>query len=179
MSELYCRIKSGSIKVNNSSPSLWRFWKNVDRDEGPIHPVYGQCWQWIGSRSPRGYGQIASGKKHYRAHRWAYQEFVGPLDNMLVCHHCDNPSCVNPAHLFLGMQLDNQKDMTEKNRQAKGEKNGWAELTERIVLLIRSQWAKRRGRGDPVYGQSALARRFNTTQRNISYIVCRKHWKHI
>lgn len=80
------------------------------------------CWIWMSGRSKSGYGQIKMHGKTTRAHRAAYELFRGPIpDDQLVCHHCDNPPCVNPAHLFLGTHADNHRDRNAKGRQAKGE----------------------------------------------------------
>lgn len=79
----------------------------------------GECWVWTGMRFRTGlpYGRMRS---NVLPHRFAYQHFVGPIpDGLLVCHHCDNPPCCNPAHLFLGTSKDNLRDASRKGRLPK------------------------------------------------------------
>jgi hypothetical protein len=89
-----------------------RFWRFVQRGDA--------CWTWTGSRNEHGYGQIHGGPGVGRpliASRVSWEIHHGPIpDGLLVCHTCDNPSCVNPAHLFLGSHADNGRDMSAKGR---------------------------------------------------------------
>ena len=94
-----------------------RFWAKVNKTDG--------CWVWMASGN-RGYGVIAmpgrSGRMVY-AHRYSYELHYGAFDqSLLVLHHCDNPACVRPDHLFLGTHLDNQQDKVSKGRHSESQK---------------------------------------------------------
>lgn len=90
-----------------------RFWSYVDKR------CPDECWPWTRTRRHRrGYGGVWDGVRWTHAHRVAYRLARGPIpDGMEVCHHCDNPTCCNPRHLFLGTQLDNMRDMDRKGRR--------------------------------------------------------------
>jgi len=76
------------------------------------------CWEWTGAIRG-GYGAVVINKKCYRAHRVAWVIRFGDIPNgMCVCHHCDNPRCVRPDHLWLGTQQENQEDKIRKGRQS-------------------------------------------------------------
>lgn len=126
------------------------------------------CWLWMGSIGWNGYGQF--GRGHIGAHRVSWELHVGPIPpGMFVCHRCDVPSCVNPAHLFLGSSADNSRDMVLKGRSGRGERAGHAKLTSEAVLAIRA--SAQRG--------VALARRFSVSPMTISLIRSRQTWRHL
>lgn len=79
------------------------------------------CWEWKGKRNRRGYGQSTFADKNMRiAHRTMWQFIFGPIPNgLFICHHCDNPPCIRPSHLFLGTHTDNMLDSIIKERFSK------------------------------------------------------------
>ena len=82
------------------------------------------CWNWIGSKHKSGYGHTSRTKSGY-AHRYIYELMIGEIpDGLCVCHHCDNPSCVNPDHMFVGTMADNMHDRDKKGRNNGGRKLG-------------------------------------------------------
>jgi hypothetical protein len=88
---------------------------------------------WSGAKSTAGYGAFHTEEKIELAHRFSYQVFKGHIeDGMFVCHSCDNPSCVNPAHLFTGTHIDNIADMTKKGRAPWKNKSMPREVRARI-----------------------------------------------
>lgn len=102
-------------------PTIVRFWKKVDTS--------GPCWIWTGRCDPDGYGviKLSRTKTTVRAHRYAFELFNGPIDfDVVVCHTCDRPSCVNPAHLYAGTHKTNAADKVARGRW----KNGYVDATE-------------------------------------------------
>lgn len=98
-----------------------------------------ECLVWTGHRV-RKYGRVTLKNKHYITHRLIFQSFIEAIPpGLYVCHHCDNPSCVRPDHLFLGTQFENMKDMKNKKREIKavGEANSHSKLTNKDILEIR------------------------------------------
>lgn len=101
-------VKPGHLALKDE---LERFWTKVQLKGTD------ECWPWIGERF-RGYGtfRLDSGKR-IAAHRYSYTCLIGPIPKgLLACHHCDNPPCCNPRHIFLGTTLDNVRDKIHKGR---------------------------------------------------------------
>lgn len=131
------------------------------------------CWPWSGKTDQNGYGVFYLGGGDYRAPRFAYEvAFDTALGDRFVCHRCDNPRCVNPAHLFLGTSQENTADRQAKGRHARGERQGKAKLTDASVREIRRALSEGAT-------QTAVARRFGVTQATIGYVKQRKIWGHV
>jgi hypothetical protein len=131
------------------------------------------CWDWTGGTVTGGYGSIWHNGKTRRAHRVAYQVFCGPVtDAQDVCHKCDNPGCINPAHLFAGTTAENIADMFAKGRNScsRGSDQHLSKLTENDVVAIRSAEG---------ITQRELAKRYGVHLTVISKVRRREIWKHI
>lgn len=104
-----------------------RFWQYV----APMMDDRG-CWEWAGYRDKDGYGQFTPvHNKPVRAHRYSYEVINWKIPRgLLVCHRCDNPSCVSPSHLFLGTHKDNKLDSISKRRHFDVAKNAQVRATE-------------------------------------------------
>lgn len=141
--------------------------------------IVGRCLEWSGTRNAHGYGSLRVDGRLIRAHRYAWQLCFGPIpDGLDVCHHCDNPPCCNPAHLFLGSASDNGMDMSAKGRHgsrtrpdrvAAGERHGSAKLTVEDVLAIRAK--------AHIRSVSSLAREYGVVRSTIRSIRDEKTWK--
>jgi len=143
-----------------------RFWAKVNKTN--------DCWLWTGCQS-EGYGYIRHNKKSYRTNRVSWELHFGSIPlGLLVCHKCDNPSCVRPDHLFLGTNLENTQDRDRKkrNKSPKGEQHGSAKLTISDILAIRELHTQK-------IQTVEIARRFGVCRSHISEIIHRKFWKHI
>lgn len=155
-----------------------RFWPKVrigGQDE---------CWEWAAARDKNGYGQFWNPNRRTMdlAHRVAYELANGPLPpkkrgefgavGVLVCHRCDNPPCVNPAHLFPGDAVANMRDCVAKgrNRPTQGQRNPRVRLTLDQVQKIRDSYSG-------IYGEkSAIARAYGISTSQVSKILLRQVW---
>lgn len=112
---------------------IQRFWSKVDKSS----PT--GCWEWTGLTHPFGYGRFGYEKKKELAHRVSYNLHNPPLlKGQCVLHQCDNPKCVNPAHLKAGSRKDNAQERDVRNRTTKGEHCNQAILTDQQVRIIKS-----------------------------------------
>jgi hypothetical protein len=149
-------------------PSLEeRFWSRVKKTDG--------CWEWIGGKSQFGYGQIKFNGDQLGAHRVSLSlAGIDAPSDMFVCHHCDNPGCVNPEHLFLGTHKDNMADMWKKGRALprRGSAHHNARLIEEDIPRIRDMLACGAK-------QKEIAELFGVGFNAISEIKLGKKWKHV
>jgi DNA-binding XRE family transcriptional regulator len=145
-----------------------RFWEYVDASNPS------GCWPWIGkSKGSGGYGRTSILHVAYPSHRVAYELTNGPIpDGLIVRHTCDNPPCVNPAHLILGSHKDNARDAIERGRRPRGSQASCVKLTEGQVREIREL----RSQG---LSQYELARRFGVHRSTIKDIDSRRSWAHL
>jgi hypothetical protein len=128
------------------------------------------CWVWCACKDRAGYGYSNTKGRTIRAHRLSYILFNGEItSNLFVCHKCDNPSCVNPKHLWLGTMQDNLKDRDKKQRTAKGCGAGNVKLNESLVKEIRKETAS-----NPEVG-----RKYAVSASAISCIRGGRTWKHV
>jgi hypothetical protein len=151
-------------RENKKEPIAIRFWRKVAKTSVDA------CWPWNGSRK-HFYGLFYINRKQAQAHRVAWELTFGKITSadLFVCHRCDNPPCVNPAHLFLGTASDNNRDKDEKGRgvSLRGEKSGSSKLTE-------AQARDAKYGGKPV---DQLAREFSVTPGCIHNIRSGVTWK--
>jgi hypothetical protein len=154
-----------------ASPLSARFWAKVGR-RAP-----GECWPWIGAKDK--YGHIrGDGGETLGAHCASWIIHRGPIpEGQWVLHQCDNPVCVNPAHLFLGAAKENHTDMVKKGRhifppRCAGEENVCSKLNWNDVRNIRIEYAK------GGISQEWLGKFYGIGQATISSIVLHKTWRH-
>lgn len=155
-----------------STPLIEKFWSKV-----AITANINKCWEWQAFKNKEGYGGFRVNRNQVIAsHRLAYfiHNNKDPLDKC-VCHSCDNPACVNPAHLWLGTRYENAMDRESKgrNKPLSGEKNGNSRFTAEQVKEMRALYSS----GE--LNQHEIAERFGTHQGVIWAIVTKKTWKHI
>ena len=154
-----------------SPPLIERFWLKVD--------VYGfdDCWEWNSHKNTYGYGLMRIHGKHRLAtHVLFYlRKSYWPPKGRTANHHCDNPGCLNPKHLYLGTKKSNARDREQRCRgnHSKGEQNGQAKLTERQVHKIKRLVVQ----GNTT--QAKMGKMFGVSQSTISVIVNSKQWRHI
>jgi hypothetical protein len=163
-----------------------RFWSKVEKTEG--------CWRWNGNRTTFGYGIVevsTNPRRRTGAHRVSWELHFGPIpEDIDVLHHCDNPPCTRPDHLFLGTDLENQNDAIDKKRRPRvpdGLAASWTNSPRRIftedeVRRIRDLYESQRHWPRNIsrpYSLKGLAEMFNTSFPEIAHIVHRRVYKNV
>ena len=149
-----------------------RFWSKAT-----LNPSTG-CIEWTSYKNKDGYGSFWFDGRMVAAHRVAYAMANGMklvpsgrfAGRPVICHRCDNPSCVNPNHLFLGTDADNARD---RNAKGRGHIGGAPKISGGTVAEIRLAYAS----GDK--SQRELAQEFGLSQSQIGNIVRRSQWRHV
>ena len=152
------------------TPLAVRFWAKVDKTTSPDG-----CWLWMGGKDKpwndkmtSGYGRFSAHLKQVGAHRVSWELTNGPIpEGLEVLHHCDNPPCVRPAHLFLGTQSDNLFDAVKKGRacQAVGEERPHKLTLIQVREILSSSLI-----------QQDIANKFGVARQTISDIRLGKRW---
>ena len=173
---LFRYYKHGDPSVNlapKNVPVAERISAKTDRSAGP-----NGCWPFSGggSKSRSGHRRMWLDGRMVQVHRIAWELQIGkPVpDGLVVRHSCDNPQCVNPAHLLVGTISDNNQDRDERGRHVSlpGSLNGNAKLTEADVIEIRGLLVQR-------VSQYRIAERFGISQGLVSLIHRGKAWSHV
>lgn len=158
-----------------------KFWHQVVKSD--------TCWEWQGDHTANGYGRLTVRGQRVVAHRHSWEMHFGPIpDGMIVCHHCDNPPCIRPDHLFLGSHQDNMADAANKGRMRQGALRRlidhpgavlrgsdcpWAKLTEAQVQELRSRYAA------GGITQKQLAEDYALHPMTVFQIIHRLRWDHL
>lgn len=166
------------MKLRAPFDSQTAAWSIVQRFQSKVSQTP-NCWEWTGCKNSNGYGCFGwprgKGFVTRSAHRVAWIFAYGEIPNgSHVLHHCDNPGCVRPDHLFLGNPALNAGDKISKGRQWRpiGERHHLAKLSEQDVRDIR----RRISGGETCI---SLAREYGVAGPLISYIRHRKIWSHV
>lgn len=175
--------------VGRRAPLEERFWNKVEIRGAD------ECWPWLATKNNKGYGLIwkpgeGRGNNKTLAHRVSYELENGPIQkgdtpqSLVVQHTCDNPNCVNPAHLVLGTMKSNYHDMATKGRRRivatvanlgppkLGEQHYMAKLTAEKVRELRA----RRLAGETY---AAMARELGLNKSTVRRVVCGTAWRHV
>lgn len=166
------------IKCSTKTSAETRYANAEERFASNYVKTESGCWAWTAAKNDDGYGHMRFRGRGRAAHRLSFELHRGPIpDGLCVLHKCDNPSCVNPDHLFLGTHSDNMQDMARKGRQrspfnVSGERHPASKLRASEVLEIRHAHAQ---------GISAqeLSSKYGVSAAQIHLIARRKTWQHL
>lgn len=153
------------------APAEVRFWRHVRKTDG--------CWEWTGSRNRDGYGtfKAIAGAAPTRASRFMWELTFGAIpEGLLACHHCDNPPCVRPDHLFLGTHQHNVRDMIRKGRRVippTAATRSRAKLSPATVALIRGTYSA------GGISMRQLAEQYGVNKSNIVRAINGIYWRDV
>ena len=170
------------IKMGFSQNIMLNYWNKINVPEDwKDHPE--KCWLWITGKGGNGqvYGTFTIKSKTYhksfRSNRFMYENCYGPIPNgILVCHHCDDPSCCNPLHLFLGTNQDNTTDMISKGRNiiVVGSDVGTSILIEENIVDIITNTL------NGIYkNQQQILQKYGISDTELRRIINGKRWTHV
>jgi len=165
-------LHTGPLKFGNDMKYVLRSMPLKQRLLRRIVKTKNGCWEWQGSLKNNGYGELHFKSKKLYTHRAAWMVYKGPIPKGLcILHKCDNRSCINLDHLFLGTYQDNSQDMYKKGREnkAQGENNGLAKLNVEQVKKIRKD----------TRCQDIIAKSYGVAQCTIQAIKSRRTWQHV
>jgi hypothetical protein len=151
-----------------------RFWSKVDLD-GPIHPLLKtKCWLWLGAHQmDSGHGVFRLRGTNMPAGKAALiLSDVEVTAGLNICHHCDNPPCIRPDHLFQGTDKENAQDMAQKGRSSWGEKHYRAKLTNADARSIIQEYAAGALAKD-------LAAKYRVSPSAVGALLTGRQWKQL
>ena len=160
---------AGIIKPKIRKSTFERFLEKINKDD----PSSNGCWFYNNGKDRDGYGMISINDHPRKAHQISYMTFKGPIEkDKHVCHSCDNPSCINPVHLFLGTNKENMRDKINKGRdRVRGEQNVKSILTDELVKQILLE--------KDHLTIAEIARKHGLSWEHASAVIKRKIWRHI
>lgn len=153
-----------------------RFWQKVDVRSSD------ECWPWKAAfrRKNEGYGAFYFDGRHHPASRMAlFLSGITVPAGMEVCHHCDNPPCCNPRHLFVGTRQQNNADKVSKGRHSHMEKVNTAKLNRHLVVEIRAEVSARKETLGRHWRAREVAQKYGTTVACINDVIARRSWRNV
>ena len=163
------------IELDLSEASRASFMSRVDKSGELRVKDLGRCWKWVGKTvTKKGYGRLWLDGRAVLAHRVAFYLHNNRWPSDLCCHHCDNPICVNPAHLYDGTAKDNALDMVKRGRirRTVGEAHAQTKFSDSEALEILAAHEAR-------FLQKDIAKAYDVDQTTVSLICIGKHWRHV
>lgn len=166
-------VRRNALRPLTRDEQIVNFWEKVNIGKPD------ECWLWKGCTCGSGhkYGSAYFERKLTKAHRIAWEITHGPIPKgLLACHHCDTPLCVNPSHLFIGTNQDNQDDMERKGRRRYGVTLG---EDNPLTKITKAQAAEVRRLSKLGVFQKDISSITGVTKTNVGAIVQRRTWRHI